>query len=230
VSGDKARRGHGEIDDGHVITIAGTGSGKGVAAVLPNLLTYEGSCVVVDPKGENFMKTAEARARMGHRICLVDPFNTVARADLREQYRTRFSPLEVLGARHAAGDYGEVIDEAAVIAGMLVVTTDQERDQHWNDQARSFIKAAVLFVTFGALSGSTEVPADARDGEGRHSQVVRVRRETSHLRRTVSHIGASPQRGRRGFNDRGAAAPERPVQRAEAHRVPGCAERPGVPR
>jgi len=35
--------------DRHLLTIAPTRSGKGVAAIVPNLLTYEGSAIVIDP-------------------------------------------------------------------------------------------------------------------------------------------------------------------------------------
>src|SRR5262249_21643815 len=44
--------------EGHILTVAPTGSGKGVSAVIPNLLDYPGSVVVVDLKGENHAVTA----------------------------------------------------------------------------------------------------------------------------------------------------------------------------
>jgi hypothetical protein len=56
---------------GHILTVAPTGAGKGVGAVIPNLLTYQGSAFVLDIKGENFRVTARARAEMGHDIRLV---------------------------------------------------------------------------------------------------------------------------------------------------------------
>src|SRR4051812_35414503 len=39
---------------GHLMTIAPTGSGKENSAIVPNLLHYEGSVIVTDPKGEHF--------------------------------------------------------------------------------------------------------------------------------------------------------------------------------
>ena len=35
--------------EGHMITIAPTGAGKGRGALIPNLLTYEGPVIVIDP-------------------------------------------------------------------------------------------------------------------------------------------------------------------------------------
>ena len=40
-------------DDGHMLTIAQPGSGKSITAIWPNLATYKGSMIVVDPKGEH---------------------------------------------------------------------------------------------------------------------------------------------------------------------------------
>ena len=46
-----------------MISIAPTRSGKGVSLIIPNLLTYRGSVLVVDPKGENAWITAAYRRR-----------------------------------------------------------------------------------------------------------------------------------------------------------------------
>src|SRR4029077_20833744 len=59
--------------EGHILTVAPTGSGKGVSAVIPNLLDYPGSVVVVDLKGENHAVTARRRAQLG-RVLTLDPF------------------------------------------------------------------------------------------------------------------------------------------------------------
>ena len=48
-------------DDRHVMTIAGSRAGKGVSLIVPNLLLYEGSALVIDPKGENARITAGRR-------------------------------------------------------------------------------------------------------------------------------------------------------------------------
>jgi type IV secretion system protein VirD4 len=50
-------------DDRHVMTIAGSRAGKGVSLIVPNLLLYEGSALVFDPKGENAKITAGRRGK-----------------------------------------------------------------------------------------------------------------------------------------------------------------------
>ena len=39
------------------------GAGKGIAVLIPNLLSYRGNCVVTDPKGELFNLTARHRQK-----------------------------------------------------------------------------------------------------------------------------------------------------------------------
>ncbi len=60
--------------DGHLLTIAPTRSGKGKTAIIPNLLRYRGSCVVLDPKGELFEATSKWRSTLGpvYRIAPLD--------------------------------------------------------------------------------------------------------------------------------------------------------------
>lgn len=52
----------------HCLVIAPTGRGKGVSFVTPNLLSFKGSAVVLDVKGENYENTARFREKMGHKV------------------------------------------------------------------------------------------------------------------------------------------------------------------
>ena len=54
----------------HVLCFAPTRSGKGVGLVVPSLLTWPGSAIVHDIKGENWQLTAGWRARFG-RVLIV---------------------------------------------------------------------------------------------------------------------------------------------------------------
>ncbi|GAB3891813.1 hypothetical protein GCM10028803_04010 [Larkinella knui] len=58
----------------HLMTVAPTGTGKGRSVVIPTLLTYPGSVVVLDPKGENYQVTARARREMGQHVIRLNPF------------------------------------------------------------------------------------------------------------------------------------------------------------
>src|SRR5258707_350263 len=58
----------------HVLCFAPTRSGKGVGLVVPTLLTWPGSCIVHDIKGENWTLTSGFRSRHG-RVLLSHPTN-----------------------------------------------------------------------------------------------------------------------------------------------------------
>lgn len=59
----------------HLITIAAPRTGKGAALIIPNLLRWKDSALVVDPKGENADATAVQRANMGQLVGILDPYH-----------------------------------------------------------------------------------------------------------------------------------------------------------
>src|ERR1700691_3672748 len=69
-------------DDRHVCLVSATRGGKGTGTIIPNLCLWPGSCIVIDPKGENATVTANRRGRgsayahgMGQSVRILDPFN-----------------------------------------------------------------------------------------------------------------------------------------------------------
>ena len=61
-------------DDRHIITIAGSRAGKGRSVLIPNLITYPGSILAIDPKGDLASLTADWRADMlGQKVVVLDP-------------------------------------------------------------------------------------------------------------------------------------------------------------
>lgn len=134
----------GSRDDRHVLTIAGSRAGKGISCITPNLILYPGSVVVIDPKGENARITAARRGGgspvcdgMGQSVAVLDPYNTTG---LPDAYKGSWNPLDALNP--ASFDF---IDRAASIAAALVVITKPE-DAHFDESARQFIKALILYV------------------------------------------------------------------------------------
>ena len=51
--------------EGHLLTVAPTGAGKGVGCIIPALLHYDGPAIVIDPKGENAAITTRRRSEGG---------------------------------------------------------------------------------------------------------------------------------------------------------------------
>src|SRR6516225_1434208 len=59
--------------EGNVCAIAPPRSGKGIGVVIPTLLTWPESVVVMDIKGENFRLTAGRRSQLGSVVLKFDP-------------------------------------------------------------------------------------------------------------------------------------------------------------
>ncbi|UHQ25205.1 type IV secretory system conjugative DNA transfer family protein [Lysobacter sp. 5GHs7-4] len=116
-----------------VILAAPTRSGKGVGIVIPNLLEYQESMVVLDIKQENFDLTSGWRAQQGQEIFLFNPF--------AEDRRThRWNPLT-----YVASDPAFRVSDLMSIAAMLY--PDGSDDQKfWVSQARNAFMAFTLYL------------------------------------------------------------------------------------
>lgn len=133
-------------DNRHLLTIAGSRAGKGTSAIVPNLLMYPGSVLVIDPKGENATLTAERRGKgtnipdggLGHDVFVIDPFGV---ADVAESYRAGFNPLDNLDP--ASDDF---IDECDAIADALVVEEGQSSNRFFYDAARLVLRGYIAWV------------------------------------------------------------------------------------
>lgn len=128
-------------DDRHLVTIAGSRAGKGRGLIIPNLLSYPGSVVCIDPKGENAAVTARYRAEaLGQNVVILDPFAVLANIPELATWRGGLNPFEWIDP-----DDPEVIDDVATLADALIVR-DQEQDPHWNESARAFLKGVMLLL------------------------------------------------------------------------------------
>jgi type IV secretion system protein VirD4 len=116
-----------------VILAAPTRSGKGVGVVVPNLLDYRESVVVLDIKQENFELTSGWRASQGQKIYLFNPFAE----DLRTH---RWNPLT-----YVSSDPAFRVSDLMSIAAMLYpdVADDQK---FWVSQARNAFIAFSLYL------------------------------------------------------------------------------------
>lgn len=128
-------------DDRHAVLCAGSRAGKGRSCLIPTLLTYGGSVLALDPKGELAAVTARRRAEMGQRVCILDPFGITP--DRLAEYRAGFNPLEILTPGSES-----LIEDAGLIADALVVTgpSSGAQDPHWDESARHLIEGLVLHV------------------------------------------------------------------------------------
>ena len=128
--------------DAHLLTIAPTRSGKGVGAIIPNLLTLDRSIICVDPKGENARIAARARRRFGE-VFVLDPFEASGLPT------DAFNPLAAL----TAGDI-DLAENAALIAEALVYDPPgQVGEAHWNEEAKALIAGLIMHVVTSSHPG-----------------------------------------------------------------------------
>ena len=156
----------------HVLVAAPTGSGKGVGVVVPTLLTYPGSVIVLDLKGENYRLTSRRRRAMGDRVYRFSPYSDDRRTH-------RYNPLEVLTRTPA----DRVYTEARRIAAQLIIAPSRGAEG-FVQGARDILAAGAVLalergtVTMAAvydlLTGSSnarrvfaDLAADARSDEAR---------------------------------------------------------------
>lgn len=114
----------------HVLTVAGSGAGKGSCLIIPNLMAWPHSAVVVDPKGEAAEKTITYRP--GGTAAVLDPFEY---ADIDPKARHAFNPL----------DLADNADDVMMIADGLVSTVS-DRDPFFDNAARTVIAGVIAFL------------------------------------------------------------------------------------
>ncbi|WP_370236131.1 MULTISPECIES: type IV secretory system conjugative DNA transfer family protein [Henriciella] len=167
--------------DGHILTIAPTGSGKGVSCIIPTLLTYTGPVIVIDPKGENAAVTAERRRQMGQQVHVIDPFG------ISGEEPARFNPLELVNPR-----YADCTDDAAMIASMI--TPVLKNDPYWSNRAKQLITGLILHVCH-------DMPASDRNllkvreilhrASLEEESVIEALRTSRHHEVRITHAGIS---------------------------------------
>lgn len=117
----------------HAIAFAPTRSGKGVGLVVPTLLSWPGSTIIHDIKGENWQLTSKWRAR----------FSRCIRFDPTSASSARFNPLlEVRAGHHAVRDVQNIADILVDPEGAL------ERRNHWDKTAHTLLVGAILHVLY----------------------------------------------------------------------------------
>ena len=135
----------------HVLCFAPTQSGKGVGLVIPTLLTWPGSAIVHDIKGENWVLTSGFRQSIGP-VLLFDPTDIKSSA---------YNPLlEVRRGIWEVRDVQNIADVLVDPEGSL------ERRDHWEKTSYSLLVGAILHVLYAepnkTLSGVAAFLSDPK--------------------------------------------------------------------
>lgn len=123
----------------HIIAFAPTRSGKGVGLVLPTLLSWEESAVVLDIKGENYALTSGWRKKYAN--------NTILRCDFSNPTDcARYNPL----AEIRIGTSFEVGD-AQNLATIIVDPKGEGLKSHWDKTSFDLLTGIILHACYMAI-------------------------------------------------------------------------------
>ena len=116
--------------DNHTMIIAQSRSGKGIGPVITTLLSYPGSVVVLDIKGENWDITAGFRSQY--------------------TYTYRFNPMEPSQSESINPlDFirrEKVETDAQVMAEIILTERPDEKDPHWIQSAQRVLTGLIIHI------------------------------------------------------------------------------------
>jgi type IV secretion system protein VirD4 len=149
------------------MAFAPTRSGKGVGLVVPTLLSWTGSAVIHDIKGENWQLTAGWRSRFSH--CLL--FNPT------DPRSARYNPLlEVRKGPDEVRDVQNIADILVDPEGAL------ERRNHWEKTSHALLVGAILHVLYAEEEKTlARVAAFLSDPQRTFTATLRRMMATNHL-------------------------------------------------
>jgi type IV secretion system protein VirD4 len=121
----------------HALTIAGSGTGKGVALLIPNAMDWPNNLLVIDPKGEVASATWDRRQALGQQVAVLDPFSV---STVPPDVRATFNPLA-----EVEGDTPRGRAMLLAIGDGLVVSHDP-RHMEWTEAARDILAGLAAYA------------------------------------------------------------------------------------
>ena len=123
----------------HGIALAPTRSGKTAGFVIPTALSFKGSLIIADPKGELETLLAEPLKKAGKTVYALDWSD--------ERAKDAWNPLSLKVFPSVFSSFGKAERQAERIAAMLVGQKGQAED-HWEANAKKHIAALILFAVY----------------------------------------------------------------------------------
>lgn len=136
----------------HLLTVAPARKGKGISTVVPNLLHFQGSVFVTDPKGELAAVTGPHRqSNFGQKVFVVNPWG------LHGLPQHRFNPLSFLvDLYNDEAERRGLTEEVAALALQLIPEPEDGRNQYFREGSRKLLRALMLHLaTCGQPDGCT---------------------------------------------------------------------------
>ena len=131
----------------HILCFAPTRSGKGVGLILPTLLSWPGSTLTLDIKGENWALTSGWRKSQGHKVLRFAPADSSG-------FGCAFNPLDEIRLTSL-----EAIQDVQNLALMLVDPDGKGLEDHWTKAAFAFFSGLILHCCVVVRSRQGRMPS-----------------------------------------------------------------------
>ena len=120
----------------NLATFSPAAGGKGVAAMIPNLLAYRGNCVIVDVKGELYRAAAQHRRdKFGKKAYRLDPFEVCGPGG------DTLNPFDFIDENKP-----DFLDRCRQFANPIIIRSKDEHQPHFNEMAELNLTAFAAFV------------------------------------------------------------------------------------
>jgi len=139
---------------GHLLTVAATRTGKGATLLINALLSWNGSCICIDPKGELAAVTAKARSRFGD-VLILNPFGMLPNA-LSGLRQVRFNPMDILDP--SSSDFHVMADKLAA----ALVWDEGREGMHFTTAARTLVSGVIAALKRHGKPSEQNLAAVAR--------------------------------------------------------------------
>lgn len=166
--------------DGHLASIAPTGTGKSRGQAITNLLWWPGSMLVLDVKNELYEQTAGWREANGHRVIRFAPF---------ERGSARWNPLDAVNdGCGSAPNEPRRQENARYLANLMITPNPHAKDPYWDNASKSLKQNLMMFV-------ATVLLLDGAVRERTMGQVYRLLAEQDPIafKNTLAVMAKSPE-------------------------------------
>jgi len=121
-------------DNESLISIGGPGSGKSQTQVIPNLLNYRGSAIILDVKGELWNATAAWRAKHYGPVFKFAPTDPSGRTH-------RYNPFDFISKNPA-----EAANDCTIFSYQVVTHNPDLSQPYWENRGRDMMWAYALMI------------------------------------------------------------------------------------
>lgn len=125
--------------NGHLLTVAPTRAGKGTGQIIPNLLSWIGSVLVIDIKGENYLRSAGYRQQqLKQKVIRFAPFEEISEI---------WNPILTIRANPEQYESTpEEEEDARYLTNLLITPSGSSDSVFWENSAKNFLEGLLLHV------------------------------------------------------------------------------------